>query len=345
MITLKAPLLGLRFKASASNLVAVAATLFGLLLVTFVIGRAMPVDPVLAIVGDRATPDVVARVRLELGLDKPLIEQFWIYLQHLSHGDFGVSVMTGQSVLTDVLHFFPATMELASSAIFVAVLVGVPLGVLAAARAGTKLDAAIRFISLTGQSTPVFVQALLCLLVFYVKLNVAPGVGQQDIGYEGMVASTTGALVLDAAISGQWDVFSDALAHLAMPALMLAFVSMSMIARMTRTFMLDALAGEFIVTARAKGLSPLRILWRHAFANVAGRLLVVIVLAYAGLLEGAVLTETVFAWPGLGQYLTRSLLNADMNAVLGATIVIGSVYVTLNFIADVGYRMLDPRVK
>jgi peptide/nickel transport system permease protein len=321
------------------------ATLFGLVLVTFVIGRAMPVDPVLAIVGDRATPDVVARVRLELGLDRPLLEQFWIYLHHIARGDFGTSVMTGQSVVADVLHFFPATMELATLAILVAVLVGVPLGVLAAARAGSRLDAAVRVISLTGQSTPVFVQALLCLLVFYVKLGIAPGLGQQDIAFDGLVPSVTGALVIDAALDRQWDVFRDALAHLAMPALTLAFVSMSMIVRMTRTFMLDALSGEFVVTAHAKGLSPLRIVWRHAFGNVAGRLTVVIVLAYAGLLEGAVLTETVFGWPGLGQYLTRSLLNADMNAVLGATVVIGTVYVVLNFGADVAYRLLDPRVK
>jgi peptide/nickel transport system permease protein len=334
-----------RIRASVSGLMAMLATLFGLVLVTFVIGRAMPVDPVLAIVGDRASPDVVARVRLELGLDKPLLEQFWIYLQHLMHGDFGTSVMTGGSVVSDVLHFFPATLELATTAIIVSILVGVPLGVLAAARAGSRFDAVVRLLSLTGQSTPVFVQALLCLLVFYVKLGIAPGIGQQDIGFEGMVPSVTGALVIDAALDGQWDVFRDALAHLAMPALLLAYVSMSMIVRMTRTFMLDALSGEFIVTARAKGLSPLRILWRHAFANIAGRLVMVIVLAYAALLEGSVLAETVFGWPGIGQYLTRSLLNADMSAVLGATIVIGTVYVVLNFLADVAYRLLDPRVK
>ncbi|GAB7539068.1 ABC transporter permease [Burkholderia sp. 3C] len=345
MSTLKTGPLGLRLRTSVSAASAIAATLFGLVLVTFLIGRAMPVDPVLAIVGDRATPDVVARVRLELGLDKPLLTQFWIYLQHLAHGDLGTSVMTGQSVVADIRQFFPATLELATAAILIAVLVGVPLGVLSAARAGSRLDGLIRLVSLSGQSIPAFVLALLCLLVFYVKLNLAPGVGQQDVAYEGMVPFATGALVIDAALDGQWDVFRDALAHLAMPALMLAFVSMSMLVRMTRTFMLDALAGEFVVTARAKGLSPMRILWRHAFANISGRLMVVIALAYASLLEGSVLTETVFSWPGLGQYLTRSLLNADMNAVLGATLVIGAVYVGSNFLADLAYRWLDPRVK
>ena len=345
MSTLNLGHLRLRIRTSATGLSAMVATFLGLVLVTFVIGRAMPVDPVLAIVGDRATPEMIARVRLELGLDKPLLEQFWIYLQHVAHGNFGTSVMTGQSVLTDIRQFFPATLELATAAIFIAVLVGVPLGVLSAARAGSRLDGVIRLMSLSGQSIPVFVLALLCLLVFYVKLGIAPGVGQQDVGYEGMVPFATGALVIDAALDRQWDVFRDALAHLAMPALMLAFVSTSMIIRMTRTFMLDALAGEFMVTARAKGLPPMRILWRHGFANVSGRLAVVIALAYAGLLEGSVLTETVFSWPGIGQYLTRSLLNADMNAVLGATIVIGAVYVASNFLADVAYRLLDPRVK
>jgi hypothetical protein len=185
----------LRIRTSVSALSAIFATLFGLVLVTFVIGRAMPIDPVLAIVGDRATPDVVARVREEMGLNKPLLDQFWIYLQHIVHGDFGTSVMTGQSVIADIRQFFPATLELATAAIFVAVLVGVPVGVLSAARVGSRLDGLVRVISLSGQSIPVFVLALLCLLVFYVRLGVAPGVGQQDVAYEGIVPFVTGALV------------------------------------------------------------------------------------------------------------------------------------------------------
>ena len=152
-------------------------------------------------------------------------------------------------------------------------------------------------------------------------------------------------LVLDAAITGQWGAFWDALAHLAQPALVLAFITLAYITRMTRAFMLDALAGEYIVTARAKGLSGSRILWRHAFGNISVRLVTVLALAYAGLLEGAVVTETIFSWPGLGNYLTVSLLNADMNAVLGATLVIGLSYLALNLIADLAYRMLDPRVR
>jgi len=334
-----------RFRASLTGLSSVAITLFGLILVTFLIGRAMPIDPTLAIVGDHAPPDVVAKVRADLGLDQPLIVQFWIYLEHLVHGDLGRSVMTQNLVTTDIAHFFPATLELATTAIIIAILIGVPLGVVAAARQGSRFDHVVRVISLAGQSVPIFVLGLLCLLLFYVKLGIAPGTGQQDVLYEGMVPDVTGMRVLDAALDADWDAFWDALAHLAQPALVLAYFSLSIITRMTRAFMLEALAGEYIVAARAKGLSPARILWRHAFGNIMVPLITVIALAYAGLLEGAVLTETVFSWPGLGLYLTGSLLNADMNAVLGATLVVGAVYVGLNLLADLAYRLLDPRVR
>jgi peptide/nickel transport system permease protein len=334
-----------RFSASLTGVSSVAITLFGLILVTFLIGRAMPIDPVLAIVGDHAPPDVVARVREELALDQPLVVQFWIYLQHLARGDLGHSVMTSNLVTSDIIHFFPATLELATTAIIIAIVLGVPLGVMAAARQGSRFDHVVRVISLAGQSVPIFVLGLLCLLLFYVKLGIAPGTGQQDVLYEGMVPDVTGMRVLDAALDGDWDAFWDALAHLAQPALVLAYFSLSIITRMTRAFMLDALAGEYIVVARAKGLSGARILWRHAFGNIMVPLITVIALAYAGLLEGAVLTETVFSWPGLGLYLTGSLLNADMNAVLGATLVVGAVYVGLNLLADLAYRLLDPRVR
>ncbi len=203
----------------------------------------------------------------------------------------------------------------------------------------------VRVVSLAGQSIPVFVLGLIFLLVFYVKLGIAPGTGQVDVLYDGLVDRITGMLVIDSALEGQWDVFWNALAHLAMPAIILAYFSLAYITRMTRAFMLDALSGEYIITARAKGLSSTRIIWYHAFGNIAVPLITVIALAYAGLLEGAVLTETVFSWPGLGLYLTVSLLNADMNAVLGATLVVGLVYVILNMLADILYRVLDPRVQ
>ena len=334
-----------KLRSVAGSLASVPITLFGLILVTFLIGRVMPIDPVVAIAGDHAPPDVVARVRLELGLDRPLFMQFLIYLRHLLAGDLGRSVMTTHPVTQDIAHFFPATLELATAAIIVAIVVGIPLGVAAAARQGSNFDHAVRVVCMAGQSIPVFVLGLIFLLVFYAKLGIAPGTGQEDVVYQGMVPEVTGMHVIDAALAGEWDAFRDAVAHLAMPALLLAYFSLAYITRMTRAFMLDALAGEFIVTARAKGLSAMRVLWRHAFGNISVRLVTVLALAYAGLLEGAVVTETVFSWPGLGNYLTISLLNADMNAVLGATLVIGLVYLGLNLLADFAYRLLDPRVR
>jgi peptide/nickel transport system permease protein len=334
-----------QLRPALAGLASVPVTLLGLVLVTFLIGRAMPIDPVIAIVGDHATPDVIARVRLQLGLDDPLWEQFFIYLRNLLHGDLGNSVMTSHPVTADIAHFFPATLELATAAIIVAVLIGIPLGVFAAAWQGSRFDHVVRVISLTGQSVPVFVLGLLCLLVFYVKLGIAPGTGQLDVAYEGMVPRVTGMLVIDAMLADDWDSVWDALAHLAQPALVLAYFSMAYITRMTRAFMIESLAGEYVITARAKGLSAARVLWRHAFGNIAVRLITVLALAYASLLEGAVITETVFSWPGIGLYLNVSLLNADMNAVLGATLVIGMVYLVLNLLADVAYHLLDPRVR
>ena len=326
-------------------LASVPITLFGLVLVTFLIGRVVHIDPVLAVVGDRAPQDVVDRTRHEMGLDLPLPEQFLRYTEQLAAGNLGRSVMTSNPVTTDIARFFPATLELATVALLVATLVGVPLGVWAATRQGSLIDQAIRVICLSGHSIPVFVLALVSLLVFYAILGWAPGPGRQDVLYQDMVPPVTGILLIDAALANDWDSFRDAARHLVLPALVLGAFNMAYTARMTRAFMLDALGGEYITTARAKGLSVARVVWRHAFGNILVRLVTVIALSYAGLLEGAVLTETVFSWPGLGQYLTGSLLNADMNAVLGATLVVGLSYVALNLFADLMYRLLDPRVR
>ncbi len=334
-----------RFRALAATLASVPITLFGLILITFLIGRVVPIDPVLAIVGDRAPQDVVARTRLELGLDKPLPEQFVRYVGQLAQGDFGRSVMTSNRVSEDIARFFPATLELATAALLIAVALGVPLGVYAAVRQGSWIDTIIRVVCLSGYSVPIFVLALLSLLLFYATLQWAPGPGRQSVLFDGMVEQRTGLLLVDAALAGDWDALRDALRQIALPALVLGLSNMAYIARMTRAFMLESLAGEYVITAKAKGLSAAAVIWRHAFGNILVRLVTVVALTYAGLLEGAVLTETIFSWPGLGQYLTGSLLNADMNAVLGATLVVGLAYVALNLVSDLLYWVLDPRVR
>ncbi|ATA26115.1 ABC transporter permease [Brenneria goodwinii] len=333
------------FKRFLSTLGSLILTLFGLSVLTFFIGRVMPTDPVLAVVGDNAPESVVARVRQEMGLDQPLWVQFIRYLHQLLQGDLGNSVLTSNPVITDIARFFPATLELATAAIIIAALVGIPLGVWAAVRQGSWIDQTIRVVCLAGHSLPVFVLALLSLLIFYAVLGIAPGPGRQDIIFQDMVPQVTGLLTVDSLLAGDYDAFKDAVAHMAQPVLILAYFSMAYITRMTRTFMLNALSGEFVITARAKGLSSRRVIWRHAFPTVAVQLVTVLALTYAGLLEGAVVTENVFSWPGLGQYLTTALMNADMNPVVGTTLLVGTLYVLLNLCADILYRLWDPRVK
>lgn len=305
----------------------------------------MPTDPVLAAVGDNAPESVVERVRHEMGLDQPLWMQFLHYLNQLAHGDLGRSALTSNAVTTDIARYFPATLELATAAIIIAAIIGIPLGVWAATRQGSWIDQTIRVVCLAGHSLPVFVLALLSLLIFYSALGIAPGPGRQDIIYQDMIPQVTGLLTVDSLLAGDMGAFWDALAHMVQPVLILAYFSMAYITRMTRTFMLNALGGEYVITARAKGLSASRVIWKHAFPTVGVQLITVLALTYAGLLEGAVVTENVFSWPGLGQYLTVSLMNADMNPVIGSTLLIGAIYVLLNLLADLLYRLLDPRVK
>jgi peptide/nickel transport system permease protein len=329
---------------AAIRLVAtVAFTFLGLLLVTFLIGRVVPIDPVLAAVGDRAPPDVYERVRVELGLHLPLWQQFLNYVGDVLQGDFGRSVLTANPVLVDIRRVFPATLELATLATLIGVVLGVPMGVIAATHQGRLLDHVIRVVGLVGYSVPVFWLGLVGLLVFYAKLDWVAGPGRLDVFYEGLVEPVTGVILIDSAIAGEWDVFWNALDHLILPASILGYFSLAYIARMTRSFMIEQLRQEYITTARVKGLSEMRVVWRHALGNTAVPLITVIALSYAYLLEGSVLTETVFAWPGLGFYITNSLLNADMNAVLGGTIVVGSVFIGLNLLSDLLYRLLDPR--
>ena len=339
------PRLALRLKAIGRFATVIFFTYLGLLAVTFFIGRVIPVDPVLAMVGDNAPPHVVARVREELGLNKPLATQFTIYLGKVLQGDFGTSVLTSHPVLEDIRRTFPATLELASLGIVLGAGLGVPLGVWAAVRRGQWVDQAVRIIGLVGYSVPIFWLGLMALLVFYARLGWVAGPGRIDVAYEFTLTPVTGLLLLDTAMAGEWEAFGNALSHLMLPASLLGYFSMAYISRMTRSFMLHELAQEYIVTARAKGLSETRIIWRHALRNAMVPLVTVIALSYAGLLEGSVLTETVFSWPGLGLYITNSLQNADMNAVLGGTLVIGSIFIALNLLSDLLYRLLDPRTR
>ena len=323
----------------------VAVTFLGLLAVTFFIGRVIPIDPVLAIVGDRAPASVVEQTREELGLNLPYYQQFLIYVKGALQGNFGRSVLTTNPVMTDIRRVFPATIELATLGTLIGALAGVPLGVLAAVKRGSLIDQIVRIIGLIGYSVPIFWLGLLALLVFYAKLRWTAGPGRIDVVFEYTFAPITGFYLLDAVLQRDWAAFRDIFAHIVLPASLLGYFSLAYISRMTRSFMLNELSQEYIVAARAKGLSETNIIWRHALRNAAVPLVTVIALSYAGLLEGSVLTETVFSWPGLGLYITNSLQNADMNAVLGGTIIIGSVFIGINLLSDLLYRSLDPRTR
>ena len=332
-------------KALGRFLFAAVTTYLGLLAVTFFIGRVIPIDPVLAVLGDRAPTHVVERTREAMGLNLPLYQQFFIYVRQALTGDFGVSVLTTNPVMTDIRRVFPATMELATLGTLIGALFGVPLGVLAAVKRGSIADQIVRVIGLVGYSVPIFWLALLSLLVFYARLKWVAYPGRIDIVFEYTFTPITGFYLFDALWQRQWDVLWDVFRHIILPASLLGYFSLAYISRMTRSFMLNELQQEYIVAARAKGLSETRIIWGHALRNAAVPLVTVIALSYAGLLEGSVLTETVFAWPGLGLYITNSLQNADMNAVLGGTIIIGSVFIGINLLSDLLYRTLDPRTR
>jgi peptide/nickel transport system permease protein len=323
----------------------VALTFLGLLLVTFLIGRVVPIDPVLAAVGDRAPAAVYERVKHELGLHLPLWQQFWVYLRKVLVGDFGRSVLTSNPVLVDIRRVFPATLELATVATLIGVTLGIPMGVIAAVRHGRLADQVVRVVSLLGYSVPVFWLGLMGLLLFYARLGWVAGPGRLDVAFDDLVPTWSGVILLDSALAGEWEVFWNALRHVILPASILGYFSLAYLARMTRSFVLAELRQEYVTTARIKGLAERRVVWRHAFGNVLVPLITVVALAYANLLEGSVLTETVFAWPGLGSYITSSLLSADMNAVLGGTIVVGTIFIGLNLLSDLIYGLVDPRAR
>ena len=323
----------------------VGMTCLGLLLVTFLIGRVVPIDPVLAVVGDKASAEVYDRARLQLGLNLPLWQQFFIYIKAVLAGDFGVSVLTSRPVLEDIARIFPATMELAVIATLIGVFTGIPLGIFSAVKQGSLLDHLARITGLFGYSLPIFWLGLMGLMVFYAHLNLLPGPGRVDVFYENMVDPVTGFLLIDCILAREWDIFRNALSHIILPASLLGYYSMAYLTRMTRSFMIEQLRQEYILTARVKGIAEWRIIWGHALGNCRIPLITVIALSFGGLLEGSVLTETVFSWPGLGLYLTNSLLNADMNAVLGATLVVGAIFLGINLFSDFLYQFLDPRAR
>lgn len=336
----------LQFLAAAARLIiSIAITLLGLVTLTFFISRLLPLDPIIAMLGDNISQETYDIMYRKLGLDQPLIVQYGMYVKNALMFDFGQALTSGRPVLEDIARVFPATIELATVAIIIGTAFGIPLGVYSAMYRNSPLDHSVRIISLFGYSTPNFWMGLMALIIFYAKLDWIGGPGRIDFIYEYAFESKTGFMLLDTAMQGQWEAFRNAFSHIIMPALILAFGSMAYISRMTRGFMIEQLNQEYIITARVKGLSWSRTVWGHAFRNVAVQVVTIVALSYAFLLEGAVLTETIFAWPGFGRYLTNALMAGDMNAVVGCTLLIGILFVAINLISDLLYRVFDPRTR
>jgi len=323
-----------------------AVALFGVILVAFLIAHMVPADPLAMVLSDQATkdPSVRAAYMKRWGLDRPLPEQFFAYLRNVSKGDLGESFTTRRPVLQDLRYFLPATVTLSMAALLVAIVGGVPLGIWAAVRHNRAADHAARAISLVGSASPIFWTGLVALYVFYYLLEWAPGPGQLD-GHMTLPPRMTGFVIIDALIAGQSDVALSALRHLALPAIVLGWFVMGLIARTTRAALLEVLEADYVRTARSKGVDERRVIGAHALRNALIPVVTVIGLTFAGLLSGAVLTETVFAWPGIGRYAVTASTRLDYPAILGVTMVTAVIYIVVNLVVDVLYGLLDPRIR
>ena len=326
----------------------VSAVVMALLasLVIFLISNFVPGDPVLAQLGDilASDPAVVAHWRAKWGLDLPLWDRYWIFLQGLLHGDLGISIATRRPVLDDIAQFAPATIELATVSFMLTLLIGLPLGVAAAVWRDSVVDAVARAVSLLGVSAPTFWLAFIVLAIFYGWLDWAPGPGRLDpiaFAPEG----GTGFFLWDSARAGDWETFHDALAHLVLPSVVLAAATLGLVTRTTRAAMLECLHQDYVRVARAKGLGERAVVLHHALRNALVPVVTLGGLAYANLLTGAVMTETIFAWPGLGRYTFSSAAALDFPAIMGITLIVSATYLIVNLLVDLSYALLDPRVR
>lgn len=330
----------------AQRLVAAAVMAILATAVIFLIANLVPGDPVLAQLGDIAASDpaTVAQWRAKWGLDLPLWERYGIFLQGLSHGDLGLSIATRRPVLDDIVQYAPATVELATVAFLVSLLVGIPLGIAAAVWRDSWVDSVARVVSLLGVSAPTFWLAFIMLAIFYGGLEWAPGPGRLDpIAFP--PEGPTGFFLVDALLQRDWETFGDAVAHLVLPSIVLAAATVGLITRTTRAAMLDSLQQDYVRVARAKGMQAWTVVMRHAFPNALVPVVTLGGLAYANLLAGAVMTETVFSWPGLGRYTFRSAAALDFPAIVGITLVVSVTFLLVNLLVDLSYAMLDPRVR
>jgi peptide/nickel transport system permease protein len=317
--------------------------LLGVSVLVFGFIHLIPGDPAVTMLGERATPEKVAEIRARLGLDRPLWEQYVRYVGRVIRGDLGVSIVRGDPVLTDLLRRFPATVELATAAIVVAVGLGIPIGVASAVWRNSVVDSLARLGALIGVSMPIFWLGVMLAWFFGVTLRVLPTGFRLDTG--AAFVPWTNFVIVDAALQGNWRVLVDALRHLILPTLALATIPLAIVARMTRASMLEVLSREFIRTAEAKGLSQRAVILRHALRNALLPIVTVVGLQIGHLLAGAILTETIFSWPGIGLWVYESLEARDYAIVQGTSLFIAVIVVVVNLTTDLLYAVVDPRIR
>lgn len=320
--------------------------LWGVTLVTFVFTNLVPSNPALAALGDRAAsdPEVVAQFNHEYGLDRPVWVQYGVYVWHLLHGNLGMSTQTHQPVASDLSTVFPATAELAIVAVIIAAVLGVLLGLYAALRQRSFVDQLIRVLSLIGVSTPTFWMAMVIYFALFYKLNLFPGSGRLDPALV-PPPHVTGFYTIDALLAGESHVFVNAVQHLVLPSSVLVIYNVGYLARFTRSSVLDVLGNDYVTTARAKGLPARTVTGRYILRGAFVPILTIVGISFGGVLSGAVLTETVFSWGGLGQYAYKASTTLDLQAVMGVGLVVGVVFIAVNFIVDLLYGFIDPRVR
>jgi peptide/nickel transport system permease protein len=328
------------------RIVFVIPLLLGITVVAFVIANAVPADPINSNLPTNQlnNPEIVAAFRAKWGLDKPPIEQYLTYLGNLLHGDFGTSIKTHQPIVSDIAQFLPATIELATVGTIFGILIGVVIGLISSVWQNRPIDYIVRTISLIGVSVPVFVLALIGLAVLHGQWNIVAGTGRLSAR---MIApaTITGFFTVDSLLAGQWNTFRDAAAHLILPSLVLGLYITGLISRVTRSSMLEVLSADYMRTARAKGLADRIVVLRHGLSNALLPIVTVIGLSYGSLLSGAVLTESIFAWPGIGRYMFRASTSQDFPAIMGVSILIAFIYVVVNLIVDILYYFIDPRIR
>jgi dipeptide transport system permease protein len=322
----------------------VIPTFLGITILVFSLIHMIPGDVVEAMSGERGMdPERYAQLRHEFGLDQPLYTQYLHYLGNVLHGDLGLSIITHEPVIKEFATLFPATFELSLCAILFAVLIGLPAGMLAALKRNTVLDYSVMGVSLTGYSMPIFWWALLLILFFSVTLGWTPVSGRMDIVYD--IAPVTGLMLIDSLLSGEQGAFRSAVSHLILPTIALGTIPLAVIARMTRSAMLEVLREDYVRTARAKGLSRLRVIGVHALRNALIPVITVIGLQVGTLLAGAILTETIFSWPGIGKWLVEAIHRRDYPVVQGGILMSATIIIVVNLVVDLLYGVVNPRIR